>query len=149
MDGDCHVHAINQSISKGIGCVKIPGLWQRQWLTGTIVGTSMSLVFEFVDLFILLLVDGSKRCRKVKMKRPWTTMICGVVMLGVTLFYGVQYASTLPPGITERVTVVVDVNGTKAFNAHLTNSGLRGTIIGWNDGLFNSWRGTYTGEWVQ
>ncbi len=146
VDGDCHVYQINQSLSRGIGCIQIPGIWQRQWLTATIIGTAMSLAFEIVDLFILYKVDSTDKWRTVKMKRPWTTMICGVVMLAITLFYGLQYASMLPPGITERVTVAVDVNGTKAFNAHLTSSGLRGAIIGWNDGLFESWKATYTGS---
>jgi hypothetical protein len=146
VDGDCHVYKINQSISRGIGCIQIPGVWQRQWLTGTIVGTVMSLTFEFVDLFILYQVDGTKKWRSVKMKRPWTTMICGLVILATTLFYGLQYASMLPPGVTERVTVAVNVNGTKAFDAHLTSSGLRGTIIGWNDGLFESWKVAYSGS---
>lgn len=146
IDGDCHVYKINQSITRGIGCIQIPGVWQRQWLTGTIVGTAMSLAFEFVDLFILYKVDGTKKWRSVKMKRPWTTMICGLVILAITLFYGLQYASMLPPGVTERVTVAVNVNGIKAFNAHLTSSGLRGAIIGWNDGVFESWKGTYTGS---
>lgn len=79
------------------------------------------------------------------MKRPWTTMVSGLVVLGVTLFFGLQYASMLPPGITGRVTVAVDVDGMKAFDARLTSAGLRGTILGWNDGLFESWRESYTG----
>ncbi|KAI9797956.1 MAG: hypothetical protein M1833_005012 [Piccolia ochrophora] len=145
LDGDCHVYNIDQSISRGIGCIKIPGVWQRQWLTGTVVGTAMSLVFQFIDLIILYLVGGTRKWRGVKMKRPWTTMISGLVILCITLFYGLQYASMLPPGITERVTIAVEVNGTKAFNAKLTSAGLRGTIIGWNDGLFESWHGSYTG----
>jgi hypothetical protein len=146
VDGDCHVYNINRSISRGIGCIQIPGVWQRHWLTGTIVGTAMSLAFEFVDLLVLYQVDGTKKWRNVKMKRPWTTMICGLVILAITLFYGLQYASMLPPGVTERVTIAMNLNGTKAFNAQLTSSGLRGTFIGWNDGLFKSWKGAYTGS---
>lgn len=79
------------------------------------------------------------------MKRPWTTMVCGLVVLGVTLIFGLQYAFTLPPGITDRVTIAVNVNGTRAFDARLTSAGLRGTMIGWNDGLFESWKGMYSG----
>ncbi len=75
-------------------------------------------------------------------------MISGLVILGITLVYGLDYASGLPPGITESVTIAINVNGTKAFNAKLTNSGLRGTIIGWNDGLFDSWKEKYTGGMV-
>lgn len=146
VDGDCHVYQINQSLSRGIGCIQIPGVWQRQWLTGTVVGTGLSLALEIIDLIILSLVRGDQRWRGMKMKRPWTTMICGVVILAITLFYGIQYASMLPPGITERVNIAVNVNGTKAFNAQLASAGLRGTIIGWNDGLFESWKGVYTGS---
>lgn len=145
-DGDCHVYNIDQSISRGIGCIRMPGVWQRQWLTGTIVGTAMSLLFEFADLVILSLVGSTTRLGQVKMKRPWTTMISGLVVLCITLFYGLQYSTMLPPDITQRVTVVVDVNGTKAFYGNVTSAGLRGTIIGWNDGLFESWKGTYLGS---
>jgi hypothetical protein len=106
----------------------------------------MSLAFECVDLVILYRVEGTTRWQSIKMKRPWMTMICGLVILGLTLFYGIQHASMLPPGITERVTLAVDVNGTKAFDAKLSSTGLCGTVIGWNDGLFEIWNGTHTGS---
>jgi hypothetical protein len=148
VDGDCHIYKINQSTTRGIGCIRIPGVWQRRWLTGTIVGIILSLIFEIVDFIILSYFGVNDKRGCIKWQRPWATMIGGLVILGITLVYGLEYASGLPPGITEHVTIAINVNGTKAFNAKLTNSGLRGTIIGWNDGLFDSWKEKYTGSMV-
>lgn len=146
-DGNCNVYnVVHKSDIHGIGCIKIPGVWQRQWLRGTIILTSLGLGFQVVDLLILSLVHNSCKWRGVKMRRPWTTMISGLVVLCITLFYGLQYASMLPPGITERVTIAVELKGMKAFDATLTTAGLRGAIIGWNDGLFESWGGSYFGS---
>lgn len=144
-DGDCHVYAIDQSSYRGVGCVRIPGVWQRQWLTGTVIGTAMSLIFEAMDLAILSLVRSTAKFRGVKMKRPWTTMVSGLVVLGITLFYGLQYSFTLPPAISERVTVAINIDGVKSLDVNLTTAGLRGAMIGWNDGLFESWGTTYVG----
>ena len=145
VDGDCHVYNINQSRNQGIGCIDIPGVWQNSWITGTVAGVIIELILELGDVLILACVNGSPRWRGVKMKRPWATMFSGVIVLFVTLLYGVIYASTLPPGITERVTVVMDVQGPASYSGYLTGSGLRGAVIGWSDGFFSSWNVTYFG----
>ena len=148
VDGDCHVYDIEQSATRGIGCIKIPGVWQRQWLKGTIAITCIELITQLIDLLILSLVNGSKKWRGIKMKRPWATIFTGIIVLIVTLLYGVLYSSSLPPAVTTRIMVLSDIEGPASYMGRLTSAGLRGTIIGWNDGLFESWKGTYFGTWL-
>ena len=146
VDSNCNVFDISMSDQRGIGCINLPGVWQSHWITGTMVGTIIELILEFVDVLILALVNQTRKFREVKMKRPWTTMLAGVVVLFVTLFNGVNYASTLPPGISSRVTVAMDAAGPSSYVGNLTTGGLRGTIIGWSDGMFESWTKTYFGQ---
>ena len=76
MDGDCHVYDVSQSSNKGIGCIQLPGVWQRQWLTGTVVATALELAVELGDVLVLALVSGSRRWNGIKLKRPWLTIFC-------------------------------------------------------------------------
>ena len=148
VDGSCNVYNISQSAHKGIGCITLPGQWQQQWLKGTIAGISIELCTELVDLLILSLVNGKRKIfQAVKLKRPWATIFSGLIVLIVTLIYGVNYSLYLPPGVTERVTVLMDVQGPASYTANMTSAGLRGAIIAWNDGLFESWRAAYFGSW--
>jgi hypothetical protein len=147
-DGDCNIYPIDQNYNKGIGCIYLPGIPQQGWLTGTVAGISISLVLETIDFFILMLVSSSKRCRGVKMRRPWCTMFCGLVVLGVFLVFGVIYTQGLPPGITSKIWVVVNTDHPAIYSGSLSPAGLRGAIIGWNDGLFGSWHQTYFGPWT-
>ncbi|KAL6717715.1 hypothetical protein ACLMJK_005630 [Lecanora helva] len=148
VDGNCNVYPIDQSAHRGIGCIHIPGQWQQHWLKGSVAGISIELVTELIDLLILSLVNGRRKIfQAVKLKRPWTTMFSGLVVLIVTLIYGFNYSQYLPPGLTEKVMVFMDVQGPAAYAGTLTGGGLRGTIIGWNDGLFESWKATYFGNW--
>lgn len=81
------------------------------------------------------------------MRRPWATMFCGIAVLGLIFVFGVVYSETLPPGIAERVWVVDDA-GILGINEGLLGvAGLRGAIIGWNDGLFSGWGKRYFGTW--
>ena len=148
VDGDCHVYGIQQSSHKGIGCIEIPGYWQREWLKGTVAGLTVELFTETIDLFILSYFDRKTKCcgAAVKMKRPWTTIFSGGIVLIVTLIYGINYANALPPAVTSRMTVIARADSPGAYNINITASGLRGTIIGWNDGLFEAYRGTYFGS---
>ena len=148
VDGSCSVYRISQSAHKGIGCITLPGEWQQQWLKGTIAGISIELCTELVDLLILSLVNGKRKIfQAVKLKRPWATIFSGLIVLIVTLIYGVNFSLYLPPGVTDRVTVLMDVQGPASYTGNLTSAGLRGAIIAWNDGLFESWRGAYFGSW--
>lgn len=149
IDGSCNVYDISQNAAKGIGCITLPGQWQQQWLKGTIAGVSIELCTELVDLLILSLVNGKRKIfQAVKLKRPWATMFSGLIILIVTLIYGVNYSLYLPQGVTDRVMVLMDVQGPASYTGNLTSAGLRGAIFGWNDGLFESWRGVYFGDWL-
>lgn len=148
VDGSCNIYHISQEAHKGIGCITLPGQWQQQWLKGTIAGISIELFTELVDLLILSLVNGKRKIfQAVKLKRPWATIFSGLIVLIVTLIYGINYSLYLPPGVSERVTVLMDAQGPVSYKGNMTSAGLRGTIIGWNDGLFESWRGLYVGSW--
>lgn len=145
--GNCNIIPIEQQ-QNGIGCITLNGEQQASWLKGTLWGTITGIVLEFIDICILAFVNTNCRPRMVKMRRPWCTMFCGVAVLSVMLIFGFLYASSHPPGITERIWMVVKVADTKpmVFDATLSTSGLRGAIIGWHDGLFESWSDTYIGH---
>ena len=147
LDGDCNVYSIDQNNHKGIGCIEIPGHWQRQWLKGTVAAIVAEIIAEFVDLLILSIANKSTKCcgGAVKFKRPWFTIFGGGIVLIVTLIYGINYASALPPGVTSRMTVMADSDGPATYPIKVTSAGLRGTLLGWNDGLFEDWNTTYFG----
>ncbi|KAL9117883.1 MAG: hypothetical protein Q9187_005573, partial [Circinaria calcarea] len=148
IDGDCHKYGAKRHEHRvGVGCVLIPGKHQRAWIMLTLVVSSMALVVETVDLVILMLVNSKSKWNGVKMKRPWCTMFGGLVVLGIILGFGIMYAQDLPPGISARVTVVMDLgNKTFVYTGGVTPAGLRGAMIGWNDGLFSSWGELYYGN---
>lgn len=146
VDSDCRIHNIEQSGNRGIGCIKVPGVWQQQWLTGTIVVTILELICELVDVLILILVKSTRKVRGAKLKRPWATIFFGLGVLGVTLIFSIMYATQIPQEVGRRVTVAMDVNGPISYQGILTNGGLRGTTISWSDGLFESWGRTYFGN---
>ena len=146
LDGNCGLHSIEQSFTKGIGCIDLPGVRQQSWLKATVAGVSLGLIFEAIDIGILAIVHGSARWRGVKMRRPWFTMFSGLAVLGVILICGIMHASSLPLGITERVWVVTKAGRPAICTGVLQTSGIRGAIIGWNDGVFQSWHKLYFGE---
>ena len=148
LDGNCHVYPVEQTYNKGIGCIKIRGIQQMEWLRATAVGTGIAIGLQVVDIIILALVNGSTRHRGVKMRRPWCTMIAGLVALGLFLVFGIVYSSNLPSGITERLWVVIDTGEPSIWSARIVTAGLRGALIGWNDGVFSSWGKTYFGGWI-
>jgi len=85
------------------------------------------------------------------MRRPWFSMFTGILSLFTIIIFGVFTASILPPGISERVTIFRVEPGLKGLTAcegRLTPGGVRGSIIGWSDGFFNSWNQTYYGHAV-
>ena len=147
IDGDCHIYPVVRHQRTGaIGCVLIPGTQQKAWIMLTLVVSSMALVVEAADLLILILVNTKTKWNGVKMKRPWCTMFGGIVVLGIVLGFGIMYSQALPPGISSRVTVVMDLgNNTAVYTGKLTTAGMRRAIIGWNDGLFSSWGDVYYG----
>ena len=77
-------------------------------------------------------------------------MFAGVAILGLVLVFGIIYGSTLPPGISQRVWIVMYTNSPLSpliYSGEIGTAGLRGAIIGWNDGVFSEWRTTYFGSW--
>ena len=147
IDGDCHIYAISRhEKSTGIGCILIPGQQQKSWILLTLIITVAALVMEFVDLTILTYVNTKTKCNGVKMRRPWCTMFGGLVVLGITLGFGLMYAQYLPPGISSRITIVMNVQNRNFFyTGRLVSAGLRGALLGWNDGVFSSWGKEYYG----
>jgi hypothetical protein len=146
LDGDGHTYTIAQSSNKGIGCIHIPGVWQRHWLKGTVAVLILELVFELLDIGVLMFVNSSVKWRGVKMRRPWFSIFLGMTVLLVTLICGIFFASELPPEITKSVKVIMESKGhVSSYDIVLINAGLRGTILGWSDGLFAGWRTTYFG----
>ena len=145
-DGECNVYEIDQSFKKGVGCIALPGIWQQRWLRGTVTGTAIGIACEIIDILILSIVASEWKPLGVKMRRPWCTMFSGITVLLVTLVFGKLYADDLPPGITHKVWVVSKSVTPKLYSAQLESAGLRGAIIGWSDGLFESWGLDYFGR---
>lgn len=147
LDGNCNVWPIQQTFSKGVGCILIPGVQQKAWLEATVAGTGIAIALELLDIIILASVHSGTRWRGVKMRRPWFTMFSGIAVLGLMLVFGVVYASILPPGISQKVWVVTNAGAVSVYEGELGTAGLRGAMIGWNDGLFQAWGTTYFGSW--
>jgi hypothetical protein len=143
-DGNCAIHPIDQSVSKGIGCIMLPGVQQAGWITGTIWGISISLILELSDVVILSFTSKNTRFRGIKMRRPWCSMIMGLVVLAVMLFFGILNSKGLPDGITSRIWVVLQPGGhLMVYEDEIVGAGMRGEVIGWNDAVFKSWGQTY------
>lgn len=83
------------------------------------------------------------------MRRPWCTIIGGVAILFLLLVFGIVYGDMLPSGITSKVWVVrQEGEGVGVYEGWLGPAGLRGAIIGWCDGVFEAWGGTYSGHFL-
>lgn len=145
LDGNCNIYSIEQNFLKGVGCIYMPGTRQMSWLKATVAGTSLALIFQTVDICLLTMVHSKARWRGTKMRRPWCSMFSGLAILGLLLIYGIQYATTLPPGISERIGVVQSAEIPSVATANLVPAGLRGALLAWNDGIFNSWGVQYYG----
>ena len=148
LDGNCNVWPILQTFSKGVGCILIPGNQEMAWLKATVAGTGLSIALELIDICILATVHSGTRWRGIKMRRPWFTMFSGVAVLGLILVFGVVYSTILPPGISEKVWIVTDAGAVTVYEGELGTAGLRGAMIGWNDGVFQGWGTTYFGSWA-
>jgi hypothetical protein len=149
VDGNCNVHQLTPSASKGIGCILIPGDYQNAWLTVTVALLSVSLIFQCIDILLLVASEGRDRCRGAKLQRPWFSMFTGILILFILLLFGVFTASTMPPHTTEGVTVFrvePSLGGMTACRGKLTPAGVRGSILGWTDGFLHCFNATYYGQ---
>ncbi|KAK7751971.1 hypothetical protein SLS62_006114 [Diatrype stigma] len=147
-DGNCAIHPVHPSASKGIGCITLSGRQQAGWLAGTAAGTAVSLALQLADLLVLALVESAAKWRGVKMRRPWATMFAGIVVLVVYVVYGVVNASRLPGDMTERVWVFrqePSLGIATVCRGTITPPGVRGSIMGWTDGFLSSWGRAYFG----
>ncbi|KAF2478381.1 uncharacterized protein BDR25DRAFT_365611 [Lindgomyces ingoldianus] len=149
--GNCNVYGILESSSNGISCIELPAVLQDEWLTGTIICLSGAIVCQAIDMALLRCAHG-RRCRGVRMQRPWLTMFGGVILLVLLITLGVFNANRLPEGVTSLVWVYrkepMAVVGS-VCQTRLKSPGLRGMIIGWTDGLFESWSSAYEGSVVR
>lgn len=151
-DGNRDVYALTPSVNRGIGCVSLPAYYQKSWLTATVALLSLALIFQVFDMLILGLVRSHHRWRGAKMRRPWFSMFTGVLTLFSVMLFGIFASSTLPMGITEQVTIFrfePSLGGMTACRGKLTPPGIRGSIIGWSDGIFASWNQAYFGQPVR
>jgi hypothetical protein len=145
IDGNCNIYNVEQNYLRGVGCVLMPGSRQMSWLKATVAATGLALLGETIDVVLLTMVHTKTRWRGIKMRRPWCSMIGGLAILGLLLVSGIDYASNLPPEISQRVWVVQDADEPSVWATELVGAGLRGALIGWNDGIFNSWSVPYYG----
>jgi len=147
--GNCQKYTVIDSSSNGIGCISLPGDQQRDWLTGTIIALSVALVCQVLDTILMLLTNSKTKWRAVKAQRPWLTMFGGVIMLVVLVVFGVFNAKDLPKGVTEAVWIYRKEPSRemgRVCRGLLNPPGLRGVMIGYMDGLFESWGGVYHGH---
>ncbi|KAH7391845.1 hypothetical protein BKA66DRAFT_579803 [Pyrenochaeta sp. MPI-SDFR-AT-0127] len=147
--GNCQKYPVLDSSSNGIGCISLPGDQQRNWLLGTIIALSLAILSETLDFILLICTDSTTKYRGVKMQRPWLTMFGGVIMLIVLITFGVQNANALPKGVTETVWIYRKEPSRsigRVCRGTLSTPGLRGMMIGYMDGLFESWGAGYRGS---
>jgi hypothetical protein len=151
VDGNCNTRRIVESHNPNIGCVELPATQQATWLTNTVIILSLSLALQFVDAIIMKLshwYPGS--ClQMINPERPWFTTIAGLFIYVVLASGGVELANHLPDGITERVLVLRYESSLDVFTvceSKMVSPGLRGAVIGYTDGLFNSWGPAFFGH---
>ncbi|KAF2675875.1 hypothetical protein K458DRAFT_482123 [Lentithecium fluviatile CBS 122367] len=154
--GNCDLYSVIESSSNGIGCIQLPASQQEDWLKGTVAALSVSLVFEVFDVLLVKLVGRNKKGDNVevngtRLRRPWLSMFGGALVLIILIYYGAETANHLPPGVTDVVWIYrkepkADIG--RVCNVYLKSPGLRGMIIGWTDGLFDSWGPIYHGKEV-
>lgn len=147
LDLDCNFHPVTNNYHKGIGCIDLPGSRQHTWLVVTKITLLLAVCIEGVDALILSFMGLHRSWWVIQLKRPWFTMIFGLAMLVLILVVGCMDSYSLPPGISEKIWLVVDT-GTAPFicTGQLSPAGLRGQLIGWLDGLLQSWNATYFGS---
>lgn len=152
IDGNCNVRKIADShdFNRGIACVELPATQQITWLTNTVVIVSISLGVQFFDAVTMIMSHGnSAAClQMINPRRPWLTTIAGLFIYIVLASGGIELANHLPDGITQRVLVLRFERSLGVFPvcaSRLLSPGLRGAVIGYTDGLFNSWGSAFYG----
>jgi hypothetical protein len=75
-------------------------------------------------------------------------MFTGIIILILITTIGVSESLELPSAISQSVVIYRNdksVDTLAACTGTIYGAGLRGAIIGWTDGVFNSWNTTYYG----
>jgi hypothetical protein len=75
-------------------------------------------------------------------------MFFGVIILVLLITFGFFNSSNLPLGITSDVWVYNTILGGQDLSVcrgSLHPGGLRGSILGWTDGMLQGWGSTYLG----
>lgn len=98
MPGTCDIYPVTESSSNSISCIELPAHQEADWLTGTIVFLSASLIFQVADMALLRCAHG-RRFRGVRMQRPWMTMFGGVLITVILIAFGIFNAGRLPLGL--------------------------------------------------
>lgn len=148
-NGNCQKYAVLDSSSNGIGCISLPGSQQRDWLRGTIIALSVALACEVGDTVLMMCTTSETKWRAVKAQRPWCTMFGGVIMLVILIVKGWGNAGSLPKEMTETVWIYRKEASRalgRVCKGTLNPPGLRGVMIGYMDGLFQSWGSVYDGR---
>lgn len=147
--GNCQLYRVLPSSSNGIGCIALPGDQQRDWLRGTAIALSVALFCQTSDWVLMMCTNSKSRWRGVKFQRPWLTMAAGVIVLVVLVYAGRVNADEVPKGVTRTVWIYRKEESRslgRVCKGELSPPGLRGTMIGYMDGLFESWGGVYDGH---
>lgn len=148
LDGNCQFHPVKSAMNKILGCIDLPATQQIDWLNATVTILSVSLCCEAFDTVLLASVNFGCRWRGMRMRRPWLSMIGGVLVLVVMAVVGQINASSLPQGMG---TVWVyrrepSLGAMTVCQGSLAGAGIRGSILGWTDGFLNSWGTIYYGR---
>ena len=131
-DIDNYSYTVFEADSKGLGCIDVRGD-QSDWLYATKIVLSVELVMEMLDAALLIFVNTARTFGGVKLKRPFFTMLIGIGAWATLVGIGVYQSQTVP--ISARVALAgLQPNGTCRVDVFA--GGLRGTLIGWGDGLF-------------
>jgi len=126
----------------GTGCITLPGS-QSQWLLATVLVIILQLAVEVVDALVLAFVNSKTKWRQIKMKRPWCTMFLGISVWAT--FVGIGVIQTMSFPLPAHAIALTGPDYISTCRTNLYAAGLRGTIIGWCDGLFQSLGWLYFG----
>jgi hypothetical protein len=128
-DGSCDKNYTVFLDSQGTGCIQVPGT-QATWLGLTVIGVSLQLVLQFVDVWLLIHYRNSTGWLNM---RPVCTMVSGALVWStLTIAAGIQ--TTKYPLVSGMVAIVS--SSQQGCQLELDTAGLRGEIIAWADGLF-------------
>ena len=115
----------------------------EEWLLGIAIVLSVELVTQLIDIFVLWRVPSSTTIRGIKMRRPWGTIILGVLAWVALTIIGLIKVHNQPMLAGTNVGIVT-INGGECASA-LYSGGLRGSILAWSDGILAGWGKVYHG----